>query len=394
MKKIISGLSLLCAIASPFSAAAPLSVSNGNYLLNGKPFYGVGVNYYDAFTRTAQSSKDLSYINGFAQLKKYNVPFIRINAIGHWPIDIKANYLNNKPAYYAKLDAFMAEAARQNIGVILSVFWNWAAFADINNERPSAWGDTNSATRKMMRQITTEMVTRYKSSPALWGWEFANESSALMDLPTSVGNYQWLATYSGAPKRTTADNFTRAQIQDALTDFSRTVRINDPVVPIFSGNDVPRANAYHLPKSWDMDTPAQFGEVLTRDNARTDTMSMHLYPKSETALFPGGAHSYSDILAAAMARSKVKNANGSFVDNRPMFLGEFGVSDKDTSIVNPKTKFKEITDAIIKNRVPMSALWVFSLSNQEGTYNVTPTNSRAYQLDTIKSMNATMKLWK
>jgi hypothetical protein len=397
--KSLLGISLLA--LSAWTTASPLAAGNGKFTLNGAPFYGVGVNYMDAFTRYVNTGKDVTWMTGLATLKAYNVPFIRVNAIGFWPVDIQANYVNNKATFYARLDTFMNEAAKQKVGVILDIFWNWTAFSDLNNEHVPAWGNTNSATRKMMRATTTEMVTRYKNHPALWGWEFANETTSMMDVPDNINNYKWLPNYTGAPARTRADNFNSAMILDAMTDFARTVRTIDPSTPIFSGNDHPRYTAYHLPKSWDQDTPDQFGQILSRDNARTDTTSIHLYPYSEMPAFgadpttktalPG---TVPNILATAAKRARLVDANGKLVDPRPLFLGEFGTSDKDLGPTVAKTKFLQIADAIISNRIPMSALWVFDMKAQDGTYNVTASNSRAYQLDKIKQMNATMKTWK
>ncbi|WP_295992854.1 hypothetical protein [Rugamonas sp.] len=368
--------------------------------MNGTPFYGVGVNYYDAFTRYVGTGKDTTWMAGLTTLQSYNVPFIRVNAIGFWAPDIKANYINNKATFYARLDTFMNEASKRHIGVILDVFWNWTGWTDMNGEHAAAIGDPNSATRKMMRTVAAEMVLRYKNHPALWGWEYANESTSLMDLPDAINNYQWLPHYSTDAKRGPADNYTAPQMLSAIADFSRTVRINDTVTPIFSGNARPRYDAYHLPKSWDPDSPQQVGQILTRDNVGTDTTSMHLYLTDETAAFGTDtvtktvvAGNYSNTLAAIMARSKEVDAKGKLVDPRPFFLGEFGVSDADYGAAGAKTKFNQITDAILANKVPMSALWVFDLTSQNGTFNVTATNSRSYQLDKIKAMNATMKTW-
>lgn len=399
IKKLMLGLLLGTAITA---SAADFKAGYGVFQLDGKTFYGVGVNYQDAFLRHVESGgKDVSWKAGLATLKSYNIPFIRINAIGFWPENIKKNYSNNPTAFYARLDEFMKECAAQNIGVILDVFWNFPAFSDMVGERVPAWGDSNSKTRVLMRKITTEMVTRYKDHPALWGWEFANEASALMDIPPSIGNYQWIPRSSTAPARTPADNFTVSTIVEALADFTRTVRAIDKTHPIFSGNDRPRNNAYHLPNKWDMDSPSQFASILTRDNSVADTVTLHLYPYGEFAGFgvdavtpsvvPGN---FNNIIVAALARSRQTDSTGKLIDSRPLFIGEFGTSDKDLGPAVAKSKFYEMTATIIASRVPLSAMWVFDWTAQEGTYNVTATNSRKYQLERLSEMNQVMKTWK
>src|ERR1700761_1528855 len=132
MKLLKSLMAIALIASSAYTTASPLVTANGKvingkpyygFLLNGTPFYGVGVNYYDAFTRYVNTGKDLSWMTGLSTLQSYNVPFIRVNAVGFWAADIKANYINNKATFYARLDTFMNEAAKQHIGVILDIFW-------------------------------------------------------------------------------------------------------------------------------------------------------------------------------------------------------------------------------------------------------------------------------
>ncbi|WP_167761358.1 cellulase family glycosylhydrolase [Duganella callida] len=401
LKKLLLSAVLGVAVSATASAA-DFKAGYGVFQLNGANFYGVGVNYQDAFTRYVQSNgKDVTWKAGLATLKAYNIPFIRINAIGFWPDDIQKSYVSNPTLFYSRLDDFMKECAAQNIGVILDVFWNFPAFSDMNGEHVPAWGNANSKTRVMMRKITTEMVTRYKDHAALWGWEFANEATALMDLPASINNYQWIPRASTAPARTAADNFTVDTIMNALADFTATVRAIDKSHPIFSGNDHPRYNAYHLPSKWDQDSPSQFASILTRDNNVADTVSLHLYPYGEMAGFGVDAASpsvvagnFNNIIIAALTRSRQTDSKGKLIDPRPLFIGEFGTSDKDLGADVAKTKFYEMTSTIIANRVPLSAVWVFDWAAQEGSYSITPTNSRKYQLDRLKEMNTVMRGWK
>lgn len=401
IKKLLFSLLLGVAIGNS-ATAADFRAGNGVFLLNGQPFYGIGVNYQDAFLRHIESGgRDVTWKAGLATLKAYNIPFIRINAIGFWPENIQKNYISNPTLFYTRMDEFLKECAAQNIGVIMDLFWNYPAWTDLNGERVPAWGDANSKTRVLMRKITTDVVNRYKDHAAIWAWEFSNEANALIDIPPVIGNYQWLAKSATAPARTAADNITVSTIIDALNDFTATVRAIDKVHPVFSGHDHPRNNAYHLPTSWAIDTPAQYGMILSRDNGTADTVSMHLYPYGEFAAFGADATNptglpgtFNNIIAASVARSRTKDATGKLLDSRPFFLGEFGTNDKDLTPDVAKAKFYEQTASIIANRVPLSAVWVFDWAAQEGLYSITGTNSRKYQLERLKEMNTTMKTWK
>ena len=43
----------------------------------------------------------------------------------------------------------------------------------IVGEAPSQMGNPQSKTTAFMKTYTREVVSRYKDSPAIWGWEFA-----------------------------------------------------------------------------------------------------------------------------------------------------------------------------------------------------------------------------
>ncbi|GJI95596.1 hypothetical protein RugamoR57_23140 [Duganella caerulea] len=393
--KTLFALCLLAAGAIQSALAGPLSVSNGKFMKDGKPFYGVGVNYFDGFYRYSVFNNSSALTTGLATLKQYQVPFIRVPAIVFWPTDIQKSYVAKHQEFLTRLDAFMDAAKAQNIGVVLDVFFNWTAFPDLKGEHLPAIGDSSSQARAFMRGALTELVTRYKDHEALWALEFANEATTVMDIPPSVGNFNYLPSSpaAGAPERTVTDNITPADIISALKEFATIIRSIDPATPIFSGNDVPYYCANNLRHgSWNSDTRQQFGEILERDNpAPIDTISMHLYPKAEGAAgkyfaAPGqtSTATYSDIIAAAMAQS--------VLSQRPFFLGEFGVDQKLYPDDTPQ-RFEGITNAIVTNRVQMSALWVYDLSMQDATYNVTSTNARKYQLEKVRDMNIEMANW-
>src|SRR5690606_21971997 len=63
-----------------------LSVSaSGQLLLNGEPYRAIGVNYFNAFSRTlgAGQQSDTSYRKGLAYLKERNIPFVRFSINGY-----------------------------------------------------------------------------------------------------------------------------------------------------------------------------------------------------------------------------------------------------------------------------------------------------------------------
>ncbi len=51
-------------------------------LKNGKPYRGIGINYFDCFLRTLNKADGTSYDFGFATLAAKGIPFARFCATG------------------------------------------------------------------------------------------------------------------------------------------------------------------------------------------------------------------------------------------------------------------------------------------------------------------------
>ncbi len=374
-RRVRIALLLLAAIVLPALAASGLSTNErGELLLNGAPFRGIGVNYYDAFVRTLGRPSQTNTAAGFRELAARKIPFARFSAGGYWPSDW-ALYQTNRSAYFARLDGVVRSAERHGVGLIPSLFWNLSAVPDLVGEPCNRWGDTHSRTIAFMRQYTREMVSRYASSPAIWGWEFGNEYNLAADLPNAAEHRPPVAPGFGTPaQRTAEDEFTHAAVRVAFREFALEVRQHDPQRIIVSGNATPRPSAWHQAhgKSWQKDTDEQFVEMLAADN-----------PSPINTLCVRGYDLATDLgrLAQAMAVAQAVK--------KPLFVGEFGVPGVTTA--ESREKFVGIVTAIETNRVPLAALWVFDFSSQAKDWNVTATNGRGWQLDAIQQANERMR---
>ena len=359
----------------PAMAAAGLSVDErGELLLRAAPFHGVGVNYYDAFTRTLGQAAPTNYDAGFRELAVRKIPFVRFSAGGFWPKDWGL-YQTNRPEHFARLDGVVRSAERHGVGLIPSLFWHLGTVPDLVGEPCNRWGDPASRTTAFMRQYTREVVTRYTASPAIWGWEFGNEYNLLADLPNAAQHRPFVAPSLGTPtQRTTEDDLTHAAFRVAMREFALEVRQHDPQRPIVSGNATPRPSAWHQmrERSWKKDTAEQFAEMFAADNpSPMNTLSVRGYDLATDL----------ERLPQAMAVARTLK--------KALFVGEFGVPGVTTA--ESKEKFAAILAAIETNRVPLSALWVFDYASQAKDWNVTATNDRAWQLDAIQQANARMR---
>jgi hypothetical protein len=344
----------------------------------GKPYRGVGVNYFDAFYRTLSSGSDTSYRAGFSYLKSRGIPFIRFMACGFWPKQWKL-YQKNKAEYFARLDSFIKAAEKYKIGLIPSLFWNISTIPDLVGEPVDQWGNPDSKTIAFMKTYTRELVMRYHDSPAIWGWEFGNEMNLETDLPGE--HFPPVTVENGTPpKRSPADKLSTGDMITALTEFAKTVRLYDASRIIISGNSNPRPSAYHLytDHSWGRDSINNYGYMLGVQNPDpVNTISVHIYPDQEFQYFTGNPASLKDIIRAAMGAARQMN--------KPLFIGEFG-SPLTLGTEKEHQKFKELLNDIKTSKVPLAALWVFDYTPQDKDWNVT-IHSRQYQLDEIAELN-------
>lgn len=369
-----------------------LSVSpTGQLLLNGEPFYGIGVNYFNAFTRTLEQGKenDISYEIGFDYLKERNIPFIRFSLNGYWPRDWDT-YRNNPDRFYKNLDAFVKAAEEYGIGLIPSFFWHNPTLPDLVGESVNQWGNTNSKTNELARKFTKEIVERYRESQAIWGWELGNEFNLLVDLPGGDSNLPPVVPSLGTPAyRTKEDKLSTSDLLVMLKSFANEIRKYDHSRIIISGNAIPRPAAWHLRQSgqWTTDTKDQFIQMLGVQNIDpVDNLCVHIYPSaSDEGYFSDGKVDMGGIIKACMDASRQLK--------KPFFLGEWGAQEALYGLETPG-KYLEILSAIEENKVPLSAMWVFDYpphDTEEGI-NVSPNNGpREYMLQAIKEANIRMK---
>ncbi len=383
--RVLGGLLLTMLFSGGAWSAKPASQAPDLLCRCAKPYQAVGVNYFDGVYRRIRHPEDTSYIKGLDLLKKYNVPFARISMSGHWPAEFKL-YTENPKLYFKIIDEFLAAAEARNIGIVASVFWNYAAIPDLMGEPMTAWGRADSKTSKLAKKMTDELVERYKGRSVIWAWEFGNELMLRADLPNAERLRPQLNPGKGTPvSRSEKDDLSSNEILDAYGRFASSVRSKEPLSLLSSGNSLPRPFAYNNTKSrsWKLDTKNEFCSVLNRDNPKGfDFLSIHIYADTKGYFSSLQAGGYSDVLkeaAACSAQSK-----------RPLFIGEFGVGSKDyASPVAEQAAFQAMLRDVVDSGAALSAVWVFDFPFHRGNYNIYQ-GEREYQLQSIADMNRTL----
>ena len=72
--------------------------------------------------------------------------------------------------------------------------------------------------------------------------------------------------------------------------------------------------------------------------------------------------------------------------HKPLDIEEFGALGT-VGGIDEQANFEEILNAIVKAKVPLASLWVYDFSFQNSTWNITPNNARAYQLNDVIKAN-------
>ncbi len=372
-------------------AAAPrvspgLTVRDGVLQKDGRAYRGIGVNYFDVFYRLLKDPRDAGFREDFRRLRERGIPFVRFAANGFWPVDNEL-YVRDKNAYFQLLDSVVAAAEQNGIGLVPSLFWNWSTVPDLMHEPLSAWGDRKSRTHRFMRDYTREFVRRYRGSPAIWMWEFGNEYDDQIDFPKGAKPRAAVVPELGTPgSRSDKDDLTLDALLTAYREFVKTVRKLDRARAISSGNDIPRADAFHLHTTGkgDLDTRAQWTSMLLKENSAFPVISIHVYLNRSRPFFV-------DQPAEPAEAIEVVSRIG-LSAKKPVFAGEFGptANDRDAGA----RQFRILLRAIETSAIPLAAVWNFGgrMPSDGMNWNITFDNENAWMLDEIAAANARMRL--
>lgn len=357
----------------PAAARGLRVATDGTLTLDGRPWRGVGINFFDAFMRVLLENDTRSMEDGFAAIAEARIPFVRLCGTCFWPIDQKI-YLDDPQRYWAAFDQVVKTAEKHRVGLIPSLFWLTNCVPDLVGEPVSAWGDPQSRTHGHMRRYVQDITTRYKDSSAIWAWEFGNEYSLAADLPQAEKHRPYTHVAKGCPAtRSEKDDLTSAIVITAFTEFAKAVRQHDPHRLISTGDSSPRLSAFHLwkkaPKPWDHDTQEQFAEVFRIKNPEgISLMSVHAY-QDDWQRF--------DWMLSVSREL-----------NKPLLIGEFGSPGDEAE---GGERLRKLLGAILDKKVPLACLWNYDLPSQKD-FNITPTHpTRAYQWQAIVEANARIR---
>jgi len=376
------------ALLGSASAASPgLTVEDGKLYKNGEIYRGIGVNYCDLFQSLLHDPEDRRTLDGLIYLGKKRVPFVRFWACGFWPSDWDL-YFEDKEEWFRRLDMIVKTAEGSGVGLIPSLFWRSETYPDLVDEYVNQWGNPDSKTHEFMRTYVRKVVVRYKDSPAIWGWEFANEMNLACDLPNGMEFLGKTIPHLKVNLERDERNLMTYEIaQTAYEAFTREVRKYDDYRFITTGNASPRAYAYHIARKlepiWGHDDREQAFEAFkwfAPDSM--DVVSVHSYGDEPEKM------KYADVQGIEQTLALLKEFSDKL--NQPLFLGEFAGLGPDRTELKPKfIEYQRIyLNAILKEQIDLAAYWVFDYTaDREIMGLVRRNNEWAWVIDQIVEYN-------
>ena len=152
----------------------------------------------------------------------------RFAASAFWPTQLQLWFnKTTRHLYWEAFDQFMADAMETGVKLIPSILWNHFAIPDLCKEPLHALFEQQSCSYNAIKEFTTELVTRYDSSPTVLWWELGNELNLLADLDME-NRTAGCAPRMGTPaKRTKADNFSTDEMIALQIEWASWIRSLD-----------------------------------------------------------------------------------------------------------------------------------------------------------------------
>lgn len=310
---------------------------DGLVTMNGRPYYAAGINFYDGFLRYIGSGDPDGVPDSrltMAKIARAKIPFIR-TSLGCFRDDGVNVYFHNSREYFRQMDRFIRLAEEYRIGVVGCLFWSTSyAWIKALGARENDMGDPESTLMKAMLQYTRDVVSRYKDSPAIWGWETSNELNLAVDKPEQGEE---------GLKSESVFAFNRM--------ISAEIRGLDPYRLISNGDAIYRKEQYSLKfkHSWRQDSEEELRAVVPLFACGSiDTISIHTY-----AVEPEIIRFNRPLTVMEETRIYTEIARKA---GKALLMGEFGCG-ADTFTKQGPAHLAKILEAIRETGVQLSACW-------------------------------------
>ncbi len=382
-----------------------LVVEGTRVYLNGKPYRGIGVNFYDILDHSNLRME-------FRRLRELWIPFIRLDFGAFGPADKSARawsyYFSDRPRWYALRDECVAIAEEAGIGLIPSLFWSFGTIPELMSsihnvdENVASWLRPDSYTYQFIHEFTADVISRYSKSRAIWGFELGDEYN---NGPGKTCNASALSGYEPAFPLTFTEiseiyrawgmSATRRNTHNRLLSTGANLALDDIYACIVGA--VPRPDTF---RDW-MNLPTATGTVsapsLLNPKKAYNSNSVHIY--QESGMPNRWFRDRPQIGPAGLIRLHKNIADE---DGRVLFIGEFGslsgTSGQDgrngtaASYDVERKYFKEMLDSIVDSGTQLACAWNYGYlpNNAVKRWNMDPGGLRGYMLEEIATANKRM----
>ena len=261
--------------------------AKGETQYNGKIVNWLGVNYFsmayhrfDSATGEPKEEKVQEVYRSLELLKSYNVKAIRFNNFFFYAHEMKP-WIDNREIMLKTYDRIFNKAASLDIGLIPSMFfaYPWCNYYNEGYTATMRNPETNTTkTFAATMEYTRIMVERYAEHPAIFMWEFGNESNLGIDLP-NFENKTEFPTEDVKPTLAALSPFREywADLVYSLDPYHRLIG---------SGDGELRRSQYnqHVNNSWTTDTYNEHLLALELMNpGKMSSISIHTYLPTDLA---------------------------------------------------------------------------------------------------------------
>jgi hypothetical protein len=347
---VVTSLSLTSLLVQVGHGAAPitqvnrdevLSLKEGRFFLEGKPFAEISFNKFDLFWQLYDelaAGRPLDAANPMVQaqdkalrnLHELGFRTIRFFALPWGPAG-PTSYANpeQRKNLYAALDKTLDLCDAHDMRVVWSLATS--TFTDTKLEPGKGWvygeeqereltANPDSRSRKLLYRYIDETVARYRHRKAVLMWEISNEST----LSADIGDGQRVYNGQRMP--------TLKEVAGFFDDVAKRIKAADPVRLVNSGGSNMRESQWHLyqGQGWKKDTLEEQYQcfALLYAKSAVDVVDIHSYPNNQ----PGYA------IAGEDGKPIWLNNQGYMTMARrlgkPLMIGELGLHAK------PKTDKK------------------------------------------------------
>jgi len=336
MKFIRYILIILCivytsALFAKVSKNDVLSIQEGKYYLDGKPFAEISFNKFDLFWSLwdeAVKGNELNDTNpvvkrqqkALSDLSKAGFKTIRFFGAVHETKFrfFKKVYLddaNSEKIYYKALDKAIELLEKNNLRAVFSLGCAVFIEEEADEHLRELVSNPASESRKLLYNYIDDIVSRYKKSKAILMWEVTNELTLFWDVQPGT-------LISNGKRRPTMD----AGIQ-FYKDVVARIKKKDPIRLVNSGGSILRESAYNLNvnKKWGLDTYSQQLEMYRKmhDNTGLGVLDIHYYTSSNPGYFLKDENSDEKFILDLPVFMKIAQSI-----HLPLYIGEYGALPK------------------------------------------------------------------